>query len=272
MEQGSKLLIPTDIPPLEVVNQLERILNSTSFRRSVRLSRFLRYTVRYVLDGNTDKCKEFLLGMEVFDKPSSFDPRIDSIVRVEACRLRLRLRRYYESEGKTDTIVIEYPKGSYVPSFCFKEAPATPPAAIGDDESAGHRWRSIAVLPFADLSPGTDQGYLADGLADEIIHVLTRERSLKVVSQTSAFKYKGKAVDIRQIGRDLQADTALEGSLRKEGPILRITAQLVSVQSGYILWSGTYERLLEDTFAVQKDVSRAIATALRTKLRTNSAG
>lgn len=109
-------------------------------------------------------------------------------------------------------------------------------------------------------------------MAEEIIHVLAREKFLRVVSQTSAFKYKGKAVDIRQIGRDLRADTALEGSLRKEGPILRITAQLVNVESGYILWSGTYERLLEDTLAVQKEVSRAIATALRTKLRTNSAG
>jgi TolB-like protein len=271
MERGGRLLISPKIPTPEILSQLEKVLASRAFRHASRLSRFLRYTAEYALNGHTVKCKEFVLGMEVFDKPPTFDPRIDSIVRVEACRLRSRLKIYYESEGQADRVVIEYPKGGYLPTFRLAQPGKARAEESGADASGENPWKSIAVLPFSDLSPGTDQGYLTDGLADEIICVLTHERALRVVSQTSAFQYKGKALDIRQIGRELHADAVLEGSVRKEGPILRITAQLVDVRSGYIQWSGTYERLLEDIFAVQKDVSKAITAALRAQLRTAAA-
>jgi TolB-like protein len=93
-----------------------------------------------------------------------------------------------------------------------------------------------------------------------------------VVAQTSVFQYKGKALDVREIGTALRADTVLEGSVRKAGPILRITAQLADVMTGYILWSGNFERLLEDVFAVQEEIARAIAEALKGQFPEESAG
>jgi len=122
---------------------------------------------------------------------------------------------------------------------------------------------SVVVLPFLDLSPQKDQEYFSDGLTEEIIDALTRVPNLRVVARTSAFAYKGKAVDIRQIGDQLKVAAVLEGSVRKAGDQLRITAQLARVSDGYHLWSHTYDRNLRDIFAVQREISQAIADQLR---------
>ena len=250
--------------------QLEKILTSDTFRQSRRLSRFLRYTVEHAIEGESEKFKEFLLGVEVFDKSPSFDPRIDSIVRVEACRLRSRLKTYYETEGRPDRILIEYRKGSYAPVFCFRDPAGAEEGHLRPAVPTMRGWKTIAVLPFADLSPGSDIGFLIDGLVEELLQVLTKVHGLQVVAQTSVFQYKGKVLDIREIGAALRADTVLEGSVRKAGPILRITAQLADVKTGYILWSGNYERLLEDIFAVQEEIAQAIAAALSGQLVAES--
>jgi TolB-like protein/Tfp pilus assembly protein PilF len=122
---------------------------------------------------------------------------------------------------------------------------------------------SVAVLPFLDLSPQKDQEYFSDGLAEEIIDALTRVPNLRVVARTSAFAFKGKAVDIREIGRQLNVGAVLEGSVRKSGDQLRITAQLARVADGYHFWSRTYDRPLRDVFAVQREISESIAGQLR---------
>jgi len=126
--------------------------------------------------------------------------------------------------------------------------------------------KSIAVLPFADMSPDKDQEYFCDGMADELINALTKLGGLHVAARTSAFQFKGKNVDIRTIGEELNVSTVLEGSVRKAGNTLRITAQLINVADGYHLWSETYERQLEDVFAIQEDISRSIVNALKVKL------
>ena len=122
---------------------------------------------------------------------------------------------------------------------------------------------SIAVLPFADMSPGKDQEYFSDGLAEEIISVLSRIQGLKVIARTSAFAFKGKQEDIRRIGEALGVSSILEGSVRKAGNRLRITAQLVSARDGGHLWSDRYDREMEDVFAVQDEIAQAIAGALQ---------
>jgi serine/threonine-protein kinase len=132
--------------------------------------------------------------------------------------------------------------------------PATHPGGIPS---------SVVVLPFLDLSPQKDQEYFSDGLTEEIIDALTRVPNLRVVARTSAFAFKGKAVDIRKIGEQLNVAAILEGSVRKAGDQLRITAQLARVSDGYHLWSHTYDRSLRDIFAVQRDISQAIADQLR---------
>ena len=128
-------------------------------------------------------------------------------------------------------------------------------------------WKnSIAVLPFVDMSPQKDQEYFCDGMTEELINRLSNVKELKVPARTSAFMFKGKAEDIREIGRKLDVRTVLEGSIRKVGNQLRVTAQLINIADGYHLWSDTYDRKLNDVFAIQDEISSAIVESLRLKL------
>jgi len=125
---------------------------------------------------------------------------------------------------------------------------------------------SIAVLPFVNLSADKEQEYFCDGMAEEIINALTQVEGLRVVARTSAFSFRGKEIDIREIGRKLNVETLLEGSVRKAGNRVRITAQLVNVDDGYHLWSERYDREMEDVFAIQDEISLAIVDKLKVKL------
>ena len=123
--------------------------------------------------------------------------------------------------------------------------------------------KSVAVLPFANMSAEADNEYFADGIAEEIINALTKVQSLRVASRTSSFAFKGKNEDIGEIGRKLRVSTVLEGSVRKVGTKLRITAQLINVADGYHLWAEQYDREMEDIFAIQDDIAQAIVKSLR---------
>ena len=123
--------------------------------------------------------------------------------------------------------------------------------------------KSVAVLPFADMSADKDNEYFTDGMAEEIINALSKIQALRVASRTSTFAYKGKSEDIREIGKQLKVSTILEGSVRKMGNKLRISAQLVNVADGYHLWSERYDRDMEDVFEIQDEISQAIVNALR---------
>ena len=125
---------------------------------------------------------------------------------------------------------------------------------------------SIAVLPFVNMSNDPEQEYFCDGMTEEIINALSHVESLKVIARTSAFMFKGKQEDIREIGRKLDVDTLLEGSVRKSGNRLRITAQLIKVADGSHLWSERYDRDLADVFAIQDEISVAIVDNLKVKL------
>jgi TolB-like protein len=122
---------------------------------------------------------------------------------------------------------------------------------------------SIAVLPFVNMSPDPDQEYFSDGLSEEILNLLAKVPGLKVIARTSSFAFKGKNQDIRTIGQALDVSTVLEGSVRKSGERVRITAQLIEVSSGAHLWSDTFDRTLTDIFAVQDDVAAEILKALQ---------
>ena len=128
------------------------------------------------------------------------------------------------------------------------------------------RPNSAAVLPFADLSPGHDQEYFSDGLTDELITALSQVSGLRVAARTSSFQFKGRDPDVREVGSKLGVGSVLEGSVRRSGDQLRITAQLVSAADGYQLWSASYDRKLADVFAVQEDIARAIVSALQIRL------
>ena len=121
---------------------------------------------------------------------------------------------------------------------------------------------SIAVLPFADMSPDKDQGYFCDGVAEEILNSLTRIQQLHVVARTSSFRFRDATGDVRIIGKQLGAKTILEGSVRKSGGRLRVTAQLINVGDGYHLWSKTFDQELKDIFVIQDEIATSIAECL----------
>ena len=125
---------------------------------------------------------------------------------------------------------------------------------------------SVAVLPFMDLSAEKDQDWFCDGLAEEIIDALTCVRHLRVSSRTASFRYRDGSVDPREIGRQLRVGAILEGSVRRAGERVRITAQLIDAANGYHLWSESYDRRIEDVFAIQIDIARRVAAALRVSL------
>jgi serine/threonine protein kinase/tetratricopeptide (TPR) repeat protein len=125
---------------------------------------------------------------------------------------------------------------------------------------------SIVVLPFTNMSPDSDAEYFSDGITEEIINALTRVASLRVASRTSAFAFKGKSQDVRAIGEQMNARAVLEGSVRKSGNRLRITAQLVNTSDGYHMWGERYDREMSDVFAIQDEISRAIVSTLTLKL------
>jgi TolB-like protein/DNA-binding winged helix-turn-helix (wHTH) protein/thioredoxin-like negative regulator of GroEL len=125
---------------------------------------------------------------------------------------------------------------------------------------------SIAVLPFTDMSPAKDQEYFSDGLSEQLIHDLARVSGLKVVGRSSAFQFKGKNEDLREVGRKLGVANVLEGSVRREGNHVRITAELTKASDGFQLWSQTYDRNIKDIFAVQDEIAWAATEALQVKL------
>jgi TolB-like protein/Tfp pilus assembly protein PilF len=134
------------------------------------------------------------------------------------------------------------------------------------------RLPAIAVLPFANLTSNADQEYFCDGMAEELISALSRVKGLAVVSRTSAFQFKGTAVDIREIGERLGVQTVLEGSVRKAGNRLRISAQLVNVADGYHVWSERFDRNIDDVFLIQDEIARSIAESLRVTLTRPATG
>ena len=229
------------------------------------MCRFLRFTVETTLAGKADELKEYSIALAVFDRDPDFDPRSDPVVRSEARRLRSKLTSYYANEGAQHELVIEMPKGGYVPQF--RERPGatvskSPEEAYGTDDPTRWppssrinpqrryrpaivlatsllslvvlflvrtRWsgtrpelvRSVAVLPFQNMTGDRQLEYLADGIADEVLNSLAYLPDLKVVARTSAAQFRGRNADVKEIGRRLGVKTVLEGSVRSSADKLR---------------------------------------------------
>ncbi|MFC2169931.1 hypothetical protein ACFLRM_05140 [Acidobacteriota bacterium] len=129
------------------------------------------------------------------------------------------------------------------------------------------RWKnSIAILPFVNISPEEGQDYFCDGITEELINRMSKIKELKVPARTSVFAFKGKEIDIREVGQKLNVDKVLEGSVRKAGNRIRITAQLINISDGYHVWSERYDRELEDIFSIQDEISLEIIEQLKIEL------
>ena len=264
------------------LEEVDRIAASSGFARSDALVRFLRYVIEHSLDGKSGQLKETVIGVGVYGRPPAYDPKFDPVVRMQAAKLRSKLTEYYAGPGSQDPIVIDLPKGSYAPVVRSAGDRAPRPVkwqwvAIGVVAvlAVAGLWRwlaardappAIAVLPFVNVSGVAENEYFSDGLTDEIIQSLSTVEGLSVKSRTSSFAWKGKPQVIHEIGAKLQANVVLEGSVYRTADRLRVNAQLVRVSDESSLWSNSYDRQMQDVFAIQDDISRSIVNALRVKL------
>jgi TolB-like protein len=244
-----------------VREQLDRILRSGPFQKSRRRQRFLEYIVTETLAGRS--VKGYDVALEVFGRPESFDPAVDPVVRVEAGRLREKLREYYAADGQDDRIRIDLPKGTYTPQIEFRceDGPRIARQKARPTQELT-TFPSVAVLPFDDLSAGRNLGYFGDGVAEDIITALSRFPDLAVVARTSSFTYKGKAVDIRRVGQELGVGYVVEGSVRKDGDRLRIVSQLIETKNGEHVWAERFDRAGMDPWALQDEVTGKIVSAM----------
>ena len=282
--------------------QLVRILNSGPFHQSQRRQRFLEYLVNETLAGRGERLKAYNVALEVFERPETFDPITDPLVRIEAARLREKLREYYGTEGQSDAIHIDLPKGTYAPLIEFRGGEqqvkgvskrrvrwqiTVPALALILLLGAGGAWLTrdlwgpapegatehpvpgmperpaIAVLPFANLSDDPKQEYFSDGLTEDLMTALSRASSdLRVLARNTTFQYKGKAVDVPKLGRELGARYVLEGSVRRADDGLRVTAQLIDTQTGAHVWADRFDRKMADIFLVQDEIVSQIVAKI----------
>lgn len=242
------------LSPDAIWREVGKIVASRTFRSASAQREFLRHAVSEKLQGRGHLLKEYSIGIAVFRKKESFDPRLDSIVRSEARKLRARLERYFATEGADDPVRIQIPLGKYAPVFATSKQLAAPATAT--------RALRIAVLPFENRSAAKRDEFFADGLTDELSHAFTHLHGLEVVARTSAFQFKGRPIDVREVGRRLNVQAVVEGSVRRSGDRLRILAQLDDAVNGHSVWSESYDRRLSDLFDVQREIAGTITSEL----------
>jgi len=301
----SRAVTESSIAESAILAELDRIVSSNGFSRAERPARFLRHLVESTLGGQSHLLKEIVLGIDCFARPSSWDPRLDPVVRQEASRLRKRLAKYYADSAASPEVRIELPVGSYVPVFRPIASPVESPhadtlsvgqlsaiQASGEIPAARPRklfyvgtsgvviaalviswlfispWSaptSIAVLPFTYLSADPTGQYFSEGLTDQITDSLSRLKTMRVIARSSAFKFKGRNVDVRQVGRELNVESVLEGSVERSGDRVRVVVRLERVSDGTHLWSNTYERTTNDLFSLEPELAKGIAASLKLK-------
>ena len=255
--EDDETIILNGIPGPEIRSQLEKILRSRAFIQSHRIRRFLQFIVEESLLGQPHRLKEYLIGLEVFDRRDAFDPRVDSIVRVEARRLRHKLEEYYRSEGREDLIRITLRKGSYVPIF----EPRTAAPSLGVLEQR----RAIAIAPLAVINPSTDAEPFAEEIRRRLSHVLIREGCFQVM--TKAFE-AGAANGASNGGGNGHAPTArpdfvVEGSLEFRPEGFHLILQLARYRDRSYIWSGAVDAQMEDLGAVEQ-LARSLVNDLMT--------
>jgi TolB-like protein/Tfp pilus assembly protein PilF len=265
----SQKVIDTPLDPESqklVRQQLDRILAGTTFQQVDRLRRFLSFVVLESLAGRRDELKEYVVGTQVFGKESTFDPRTDPVVRVQARRLRARLVRYYQEEGESDEVLIELPKGGYAPSFSRRGANT----GLRRSLTAALVSRNTAcVLPFSDHSPTSELGYFCRGLREEIVHRLTALRNLRVLAWDPADAAKHRFDSGANTG---EAAIIVTGSVRVASDCLRVTTQFVDGVTGCYLWSASIDAPAGATFEAQERVAEAVVAQLGPQLVDSFSG
>jgi adenylate cyclase len=253
---------PTDE---SVRQELEKILTSPQFVNSPILHNFLRFIVEKTLAGESTSLKAYRVATEALGKEVDFDPNLDPAVRILAGRLRRALAQYYQERGKNDAVLIDVPRGAYVPGF----RSISPVGGVGVVISGVRQepilalpsGPSVAVLPLINLTGDRRQEFFADGLAEEITNELARYQDLRVIGFQSTLRYKNVKYDAREMGRDLNIRFFLEGSIRKETRLIKITVRLVDTLNGLQVWGDQYQRQLkpDKLIALQEEIAQKVA-------------
>ena len=317
----------TNADVTEIRSELQRILRSSAFQKAKRSQRFLSYLVEAAITDPPVAVNEYAVALDVFDRPPSYDSAVDATVRVEAGRLRNRLREYYLGEGQGAKVLIDIPKGHYAAEFAWSVfrpsssedvtvnqilGPAPEPAGtqmrasareqasrtlvgVGSHSlhiavallvclvtvvafevlhhrqlEAGASIHSMAVLPLRNLSGSPDQDYLGEGMTDELNTELARIPHVRVVSRDSVMSAKLIGKPLRQVGKELDVDSVVEGSIFRYGNKVRITAQLTDARNDQQIWASSFEGDAADLMALQDNVAQEIAHHARLTLESDS--
>jgi TolB-like protein len=287
--------------PEEIRTQLDRVLASEPFASATRLRRFLRHVVERSLARDAEQLKEYAIGVAVFDRDEHYDPRVDSIVRVEAGRLRTKLDEYYRGAGAADPVRIRVPRGGYAPVFARGQdgvaAPvATFAAPVAAAATTAPRRRAVgwlpalalaavvivltgvlafqnrmedrrapsltvAVLPFACYSTDATDQMLAARLTDGVTSELTRIGALGVLSRASALRVAGAGRPLKEIAQALNVDIVVEASVEASGDHVRIQPRLVDAVVDRKGWMESIEGRRADVPLLQRRVAEAITAA-----------
>lgn len=233
-----------------IQQHLHQALSSPLFRNADRQAGFLRYVVERALIAPGATLKEFEIGIAVYNRRDDYDPRTDPIVRVEAARLRARLREYYEITPEAP-VRIELPKGGYMPQFVVNQ----PKATTREFPANG---LTLAVTPFRSLGDSTDDVQLCEGLTEELLHRLAEQSGLSVVARDS----------LKRLGiADAPATHLAEGSVRCAGIRVRVSLHVIELASGSITLSRSYQGDRSDVFALQDAVAQQAAADITQALQ-----
>lgn len=231
---------PLPLDAAIVSQHVDQALSSPFFRKAERQARFLRFVVDVALQSPEPTIKESDIGIAVYDRRSDYDPRTDPIVRVEAARLRARLREYYEVTPP-ERMRIDIPKGRYIPRFI---PVAGKPAQAGSG-------LSILVSPFRSLTADPSDQTFCDGLTEEVVHQLAQDRRLRVITQSAAAWLEDR--------EGPKPRYVLEASVRRAGAEIRLTLHLIELtDGGSTHFSNIYQATLDDTFAAQERLAAEI--------------
>jgi adenylate cyclase len=244
--------------PEEIKTQLEKILKSNTLKDSERLKRFLRFVVEQTLDGKADQLKQYTIATSAFDRGVAFDPQKDPIVRIQAGRLREHLNKYYQTEGKNDTLVIEIPTGSYVPIFSEKEKFEGNFVNNGLMQIMGP---SIAVFPFKNLTGNESLQYIAEGFTEELIFTLSSYKDLTVIR---AFNKSNDPLNSTDHGISKQMEFFLNGSIRFNQKKIKVIVTLTDSKSNKIIWGSEFLKNynLEKIIDIQETIAQSVAACI----------
>ncbi|MEJ2093241.1 MAG: hypothetical protein P8X65_13735 [Syntrophobacterales bacterium] len=254
--------------PEAIRRQLAKILTGPQFVNSPNLQNFLRFIVEKTLAGEAAEIKGYTVATQVLGRKADFNPNLDPIVRIMGGRLRRALEQYYRLPGKNDPVIINVPRGAYVPRFRSSSQP----------EGAGEVTRevlkesilalpsgpSVAVMPLLNLTGDSEQEYFTEGLAEELTSELARYQDLRVIAYQSTRRWKGETIDPRAAGLDLGVRFLVEGSIRRDANTVKIDLHVVDTQNSLRVWGKQYCRELrpDKLIALQEEIARQVVARI----------